>query len=118
MTPEIKIKKNIRNLWEAESEVVLKKIDETKTLLLRIITMKRDGGSICTSATVCVKEQKNGYYSHQHVVFEDYSVRWANEKATANEKNVLRIHQQALEHLPSQMEVIKSQYKLMETVDA
>jgi hypothetical protein len=87
----MKVFKNNRNHWQANSHIEL---DNSR--LLRIVTMKTYSGVITTQAMVMHRE-KQGITSHSP--FSDYSRLINESKARCTEKLVTDLHVEAIKNL-------------------
>lgn len=87
----MKVFKNIRNHWQATSELSL---DESK--LLNIVTMKTYSGGILTRAIVMHREN-SGVVSHSP--YSDYSKVINESKARCTQKLVTDLHIEAIKGL-------------------
>lgn len=110
MTYATEMKKSAVHGWQATSESVLEETPKGQRIL-KLSTSKTRGG-IAATATVCIRQQQQGYATETYALFEDFhkSGIAATPNARATEKAVRQVHALALMEMDSLIVAAKAHY--------
>lgn len=122
LTHEINVHRNTRGELQAENDIELQPISDTKALIVRVSTYKARRGGVNCRAQVGVREigRAGGFSGFSFAISigggGDYSAVLASEPARATENAIRRVHSAGLAALPGHLDAIRKAYGIAQAI--